>query len=212
MWKCSLLSHELKLSFKAIKFNLNFTTSAFEAEKASELRGFLIALSWFIQERQLEKESASTTTRPKFEPDPKWLYNYPVQFVGSAKCWKIGGYDESNPNALESGMMRCTPSWHGKGPRNDHYWVQKDASIDKEYKDNETPKHPLDGKRVAKIQAILRVFDLENLDVKGRPISYPTFLVDIYPLKEKDREPHPIHGMIEVLRPRVPTGWRPTGL
>jgi hypothetical protein len=80
----------------------------------------------------------------------------------------------------------------------------------------------LNGQRVGQLQVLISVVDIAFptfQDTASTPPIYCGALIDIFPLKgetidpknwrETMGNPHPVHGMIEVTLPLVPTTMQP---
>ena len=105
----------------------------------------------------------------------------------------------------------------GRGPREDYCWVQENPPTKLRKtpgpKDPPPPDNPLNGQRIGQIRALIKVVDINFLTEHSGylPLEYCAALVDIYPFKDRGI-PHPVHGMIEVLRSQVPTVENPRKL
>jgi hypothetical protein len=215
IWR-QYVSEGLSLTYKT-------TTTARQAEIALGLNGFVPALTEFLQYiRQPRK--AGTQRKPRSENVPTNIpspADYPVQFFPSIRCWRRSGKDETNSEARETELLRCVPDWRGRGARQDHCWVQ-------EYP-HEDDSRPHNGKQVGQLRALIKVFDVgapaselvwpralgKNTEDGSRKTTFVPehciALVDVYQYKG-DAEPHPVHGMIEVFGPSVPTAAAPRSL
>ena len=220
MLGCQDSTWEDILTFRSLQLDKKSTTTAAEAGRAMGLKGFIEALAMFIRNSraELKKEHTSNNERDECEPDSSWIHDYPIQFFGSLRCWRRTGKDETNTEAQEDELLRCTPNWRNQGCCNDFCWVQEfpPTSQPKQHltpsgSEEHLSQNPLDGQRVGQLQALIKVVDIGFNDnsLGLAPPSYCAALVDVYPLKNKDAKPHPVHRMIEVTRPPVPTVDKP---
>jgi hypothetical protein len=207
---------------RALRLDVKTTTLASEAARATNLKGFIEALAVFVKRSRAEicGELIKESQRDQCEADSSWVCNYPIQFFGSVRCWRRTGKDETDTEAMESELLRCTPSWRGLGPRQDYCWVQEYPPTEPSYhqalnhaQDTNVQSSYLNGQRVGHLRALIKVVDIDfpDLGIHDRRPEYCAALVDIHPLKNKG-VPHPIHGIVEVTRGEVPTVDKPRAL
>ena len=221
---CQTLPRETQIALRSLRLDLKTTTTAYEAQRATGLKGFVAALALFVRRSRIEVGKKKGEVRPvdnnqsdECETDSTWIHDYPVQFFGSLRCWRRTGKDETDTEAQEPELLRCAPNWMGRGPREDYCWVQENPPTKLRKtpgpKDPPPPDNPLNGQRIGQIRALIKVVDINFLTEHSGylPLEYCAALVDIYPFKDRGI-PHPVHGMIEVLRSQVPTVENPRKL
>ncbi|TAQ90574.1 hypothetical protein B7494_g1099 [Chlorociboria aeruginascens] len=167
-------------TFSLLQLDKKLTTTAAEADRALCLKGFIEALVIFIRRSRAELKKENIS-----DDD---------QDKSKLKKMNFGG-------ALLIGEIRAagmTFAGFKSFPPPDRH-------------DTSLYSNPLNGQRVGQLQALIKIVDIgyyNSFTNSGVP-SYCAALVDIYPLKNTNAKPHPVHGMIEVTRPPIPTADRP---
>jgi hypothetical protein len=215
---CRPQCREIQVQWRSLRLDIKSTTTAAEAQRATGLHGFTAALAIFIKKSRSEimGDLIINNQRDICEADSTWVDNYPVQLYGSLKCWRRTGKDETDSEAQEPELLRCHPKWRRGSPRGDFCWVQEHSPSEharspaSNYPFAQKEKMSLDpdlnGQLVGQIRALIKVIDIGYPGNSRRHTTpgYCAALVDVYPLKNHGI-PHPVHGMIEVTRPRIPT-------
>jgi hypothetical protein len=224
----SRLSNNNRLLLRHLDLKSKTTTTAGYIADTIKLPGFIEALATFVRLERQRKLGQPRVIDPQHlcEKDSLWVRDYPIQLFSSVRCWRRTGKDETDSEAQEPELLRCSSQWRGKGPRKDFCWVQAfpPTPVGKltDRCKNTIAYNPLNGQRVGQLQVLISVVDIDYPTSKNTTSTHLTYhgaLVDIFPLKGESIDPkhwgqtlgnpHPIHGMIEVTRPLVPTTMQP---
>ncbi|KAI9640247.1 hypothetical protein NHQ30_011297 [Ciborinia camelliae] len=185
------LTPDIRYMLERYKLPFKTTTTVGVAESLLQLRGFTKAVAHFLQHCRHGADGSAVGDVVASQGDSGWVKDFPIQLFGSLKCWKRHGkkYMDSEEQVHET--IRCNPNWfYSEGPRNDFCWVQ-------ELNPEEDSSEFLRGRRVGLLQAVVKIFDIDNWDGYTAIQSYSGAAIDLMVFLDQG-QPSPYHGMIEV--------------
>ncbi|KAI9840208.1 MAG: hypothetical protein M1837_001836 [Sclerophora amabilis] len=162
------------------------------------IEDLLPALAAFTRESRIRLDGVTPdeSRLDRREPDPNWIGQHFVAVHASIKCWKRGGKDSDDPEALTEESVRCSPAWQGRVDnwRQDYVWVQEREAVSNSHNGG-----ALDGKLLGQLQLVVTIIDHERRDALGKPHVYAGALVEIWHPRNRGLSLE-IHGMVEVER------------